>query len=234
MKKIGLIVFALAIIVGVVIANFISWGKAGSEAVFNFPLKIGKVRGSGRMATEVRELRGFSSVDVSSVFQVEITAQSEFHVEVEADDNLLQFIETEVRGSELHISLDKGVKSKNPLRVRIGVPNIERIEASGASKVFVSNLKNSKVEVDTSGASKIELSGETSQLIVDVSGASHINAAELKAVDAVVDASGASRVNVNVSGELRSEASGASNVNYAGNPTNVIKNTSGASSVSQR
>ena len=233
MKKIGLIVFALAVIVGVVIANFFSWGKATSE-VFNFQLNIGKEKGSGRMATEVRELRDFSSIDVSSIFQVEITSQSEFHVEVEADDNLLQYIQTEVRGGELHISLDKGVKSKNPLRVRIGAPNIDRIEASGASKVFVSNLNNSKVEVDTSGASKIELSGETSQLIVDVSGASHINAAELKAVNATVDASGASRVNLSVSGELRSEASGASNISYAGNPANVIKHTSGASSISQR
>ena len=233
MKKIGLIVFAAAIIVGVVIANLFSWGKATDE-VFNFQFKIGKEKGSGHMATEVRELRDFSSVDVSSVFQVEITAQSEFHVEVEADDNLLQYIETEVRNGELHISLDKGVKTSNPLRVRIGAPNIERLEASGATKVFISNLKNSKMEVDTSGASKIELSGETSQLIVDVSGASHINAAELKAVDAVVDASGASRVNVNVSGELNSEASGASNINYSGDPTNVIKRTSGASSISQR
>ena len=233
MKKIGLIVFAAAIIVGVVIANLFSWGKATGE-VFNFQFKIGKEKGSGRMATEVRELRDFSSVNVSSVFQVEITAQSEFHVEVEADDNLLQYIETDVRNGELHISLDKGVKTSNPMRVRIGVPNIERLEASGATKVFISNLKNSKMEVDTSGASKIELSGETSQLIVDVSGASKIDAAELKAIDAVVDASGASRVNVNVSGELNSEASGASNISYAGNPTNVIKRTSGASSVSQR
>ena len=233
MKKIGLIVFAAAIIVGVVIANLFSWGKATGE-VFNFQLNIGKEKGSGHMATEVRELRDFSSVDVSSVFQVEIIAQSEFHVEVEADDNLLQFIETEVRNGELHISLDKGVKTSNPLRVRIGVPNIERLEASGATKVFISNLKNSKIEVDTSGASKIELSGETGQLIVDVSGASHINATDLKAVDAVVDASGASRVNVNVSGELNSEASGASNINYTGDPTNVIKRTSGASSVSRK
>ena len=232
MKKIGLIVFAAAIIVGVVIANFVSWGKATGEA-FNFPLKIGREKGSGRMATEVRELRDFSSVDVSSVFHVEITAQSKFHVEVEADDNLLQYIETEIRNGELHISLDKGVKSKNPLRVRIGAPDIDRIEASGASKVFLSNLKNSGLVIDTSGASKIELSGETGDLTVDVSGASHINAAELKSVNATVDASGASRVNVNVSGELKSEASGASSINYSGTPTNVIKNTSGASSVRQ-
>ena len=51
MKKIGLIIFATAIIVGVVIANLFSWGKATGE-VFNFDFKIGKEKGSGRMATD--------------------------------------------------------------------------------------------------------------------------------------------------------------------------------------
>lgn len=233
MKKIGLIVFAVALIVGVVIANFFSWGRA-TEKVFNFSFKIGAEKGSGHMAAEVRDLRDFNSLDVNSVFQVEVTAQNDFHVEVEADDNLLPFIKTEVRNGELQISLEKKVKTSNPLRVRIGMPNVERLEASGASKVNLANLKNTELTLDTSGASRIEVSGETGELTVDVSGATQVNAADLKAVNANVDASGASRVSVNVSGELRSEASGASNISYSGSPSNVYKRTSGASSVTQR
>lgn len=233
MKKIGLIVFIAAAVVGVVVANFFSWGRA-TEKVFNFSVKIGGEKGSGRMAAEVRDLRDFQSIDVSSVFEVEVTAQSDFHVEVEADDNLLQYIKTEVRGGELQISLDKKVKTGNPLRIRIGMPNVERLEASGASKVNIANLKNSEFTVDTSGASRIEVSGETAYLTVDVSGATQVNAAELRAGNANIDASGASRVSVNVTGELRSEASGASNISYLGTPANIYKRTSGASSVSPR
>ena len=233
MKKIGLIVFILALIVGVVVANFFSWGKATGE-VFDFSFKVGREKGSGRMVAEVRDLRDFTSIDVSSVFEVEVTAQSDFHVEVEADDNLLQHIRTEVRNGELRIELDKGVKSSNPLRVRISVPTIGRVEASGASKVRVNEVKSPQFEVDTNGSSRIELSGETGELIIDVSGASNVNAADLKAVNALVDASGASRVSVNVTGELRSEASGASSISYSGTPASVQKKTSGASSVTRR
>ena len=95
---------------------------------------------------------------------------------MEADDNLLRFIKTEVSGERLEISMDKRVKTSNPIRVRIFAPNIDGIEASGASKVNLINVKNTELSVDTSGASKINVSGETGNLIVDVSGASQIDA----------------------------------------------------------
>lgn len=232
MKKIGLIVFAIAVLIGVTFASFFSWGKATGE-IFNFSLKIGKEKGSGRMATEARTVSEFTQIDVGSVFQVEVTAQGEYSVEVEADDNLLQFIKTEVRGGRLEISLDKRVKTSNPMRIRITAPNIDRIEASGASKVNLSNLKNSELTVDTSGASKINVSGETAKLDIDVSGASKIDAGSLLTLTANIDASGASHVNVNVANELVADASGASRITYTGSAT-VSKSTSGASSVSQK
>lgn len=233
MKKIGLIIFAAALIIGVVFANFTSWGKASGK-VFNFNVKFGAERGSGNLKSEMRDVRDFNSVDVGGVFQVEITAQKDFSVEVEADDNLLQYIKTEVRGGRLQISMDKRVKTSNPLRVRISAPNIEKVEASGVANVTLVNLKNSDFTADTSGASKLKVTGETENLNVEMSGATEINAEDLRSVNANVDGSGASRVNLNVSGELRSDASGASRIEYSGTPSNVYKKTSGAASVSQK
>jgi hypothetical protein len=56
----------------------------------------------------------------------------------------------------------------------------------------------------------------------------------LKVANAAVDVSGASHVTVNATEEIKAEASGASKVSYVGEPKNVIKNTSGASSVKQK
>ena len=232
MKKIGFIVFVVAIVIGVAVASIFSWGKA-TESVVNFKVGFGAERGSGNMASEVREVGDFSKIDVSHVFNVEVTAQSEYGLEVEADDNLLQFIKTEVRGDTLYIELDQRVKTSNPMRIRVSAPNVDRVEASGASKVNVSNLKNGELAIDTSGASKINLSGETGSLTVDVSGASQIEAGELSTMIANVDASGASYVNVNVAKSLTADASGASRITYTG-PAHVSKSTSGASSVSQK
>ena len=232
MKKIGFIVFAVAVVIGVTVASLFSWGKA-TENIVNFKVGFGAEKGSGNVASEKREVGEFSKIDVSHVFQVEVIAQSEYAVEVEADDNLLQFIKTEVRGGTLHIDLDQRVKTRNGMRVRVSAPNIDRVQASGASRVDVSNLRNGEFAVDTSGASKITAAGQTGNLIVDVSGASQLDLSGLSAATANIDASGASKVNVNVANELIADASGASRITYAGSPK-VSKSTSGASSVSQR
>lgn len=229
MKKFGFIIFIVAIVVGVIVANLFSFGRA-SGSIFQFSLGSG-VKGSGVMASEIRDAKGFKSIDVGGVFQVEIRSGSDFEVEVEADDNLLQYVKTEVSGDELKITTECRIKSSQPLRVRVTAPNIENIDASGASNVTFVDVKNSSLSIDTSGASKVKLAGQTSSLTIDVSGASGIDAQELKAENATVDASGASSVRVFVSNRLVSHASGASKIGYSGNPTSIEKTSSGASKI---
>lgn len=233
MKKIGFIVFILALIGGSVVAGIFNWGKTSGK-FFNFELKIGGVRGNGNIQSETRDIRGFKSVDVSGVFQVEIVAQKDFGVQVEADENLLQYITTEVDGGVLVITTSKGIKSSNGLKVRISTPDVENLEVSGAAKVSVADLKNSFVRINASGASKVALAGETDKLTVDVSGASNIDAENLKTRAATVDASGASKVAVSATESVRGDASGASRITYTGGATDVVKKTTGVSSISEK
>lgn len=233
MKKIGFIVFLFALIGGLVAANSTSFGKIGGN-FFNFSLKVGSEKGSGRMASKVREISDFHGVDVGGVFHVEITSGKGYAVEIEADDNLLPLITTEVKRGVLRIKTERKLSSENPMRVRISAPDIDSLDVSGAAKVTVADLKNERIAVDSSGAAKIKLTGETTNLTVDVSGATQVEADALIAGNANVEASGASQVDVNVSGELRTDASGASKISYSGNPANVVTKKSGASSVYQK
>ena len=185
-------------------------------------------------ATESRNVSEFKGINVGGVFQVEVTAGKDYGVVVEADDNLLQYVKTEVSGGVLKSSSTERLKSSTPMRIRVSAPDIESIGASGACKISVADVKSSELRVDTSGASKVNLAGETSSVTIDVSGASNIDAANLKAENATVKASGASKVEVFVTGKLTSGASGASKISYSGNPTSVTKDTSGAGKVSQK
>jgi hypothetical protein len=233
MKKVGIIIFVTALAIGIIVSNVFPFGKANYK-FFNFSIGWGGVKGSGNAATEKREIAGFKGVDASGVFQVEVVAGSEFAVEVNADDNLLPMIKTEVRGGVLHLETSERISPNSPLLVRIAAPDIERLEASGASKISLTGVKNSSLNVGSSGASKITVEGSTGTLTVDVSGASKIDAASLLAENASVDASGASNVSVNASNEVRAEASGACKINYAPGAKNVIKKTSGASKVQEK
>lgn len=230
MKKIGIIVFIVTLAIGVVIAGVFSFGKAAGN-LFSFNIGFGGVKGSGNIQTEKRTVSDFQAIDVGGVFIVEVTAQKDFSVEVEADDNLLPLIKTELDGETLHIETEKKLSSRNPIRIKISAPDINKLELSGASKVSILNVDNDSLRIDSSGASKISLEGKTKTLIVDMSGASKLTADNLTAGNVSVDASGASCATVSVLDELKIDLSGASKVVYFGNPSHLEKKTSGASSV---
>jgi Putative auto-transporter adhesin, head GIN domain len=231
MKKVKIAIFIVALIIGLAFAKVF-----GAVLGFGFPTVsiFSGVKGSGIIKTEKREVTGFKQIDVSGAIEVEINAQNDFSVNVETDDNLLEYVKTEVSGETLKI-YTKGISfRRSKVKVFISMPELTGTEVSGASKVNAQNIKTEKFTLDVSGASKIELSGEANNLTIDSSGASKINAENLKVANANVDVSGASHITVNATEEVRAEASGASKVNYVGEPKNVIKDVSGASKVSQK
>lgn len=229
MKKLGIIIFVLALIAGIFFAGVVSYGTNLGN-LFSFSCFNG-ISGSGNVLTEQRNVGEFKSVDVSGAFKVEITAQKDFSVEVEADDNILPLVKTEVADGVLKIEREGNSWKSGTVTIRISAPNIENLEVSGASKVSMTDLNNDFLNLDVSGASKINLGGKTNRLKMDLSGASKIDAENLTAENVSVKASGASKINVFASDELNADLSGATKLNYSGDPQNVVEKTSGASSI---
>jgi len=232
MKKIGFLIFGACLVVGLVCANFFSFGKTSAK-FFNFEMNFGGVKGSGNVATDSRAVGEFHGIQVGGVYQLEITAGKEYSVEVTADDNILPLIRTDVSGGVLKISSAERISPKSTMKIKVTAPDIDSLDVSGVANVTLSGVKNTGLSIDSSGASKIRVEGTTSKLTVDVSGATSIDADGLTAENATVGASGASSVTVNVTGNLKSNASGASKIRYTGG-ANVESKTSGAGSVSQK
>jgi hypothetical protein len=92
-------------------------------------------------------------------------------------------------------------------------------------------MQSGDLAVDVSGGATLELSGTGNDLRATASGASTAALGGFAVSNANVEASGASRIAVNASGTLDAKASGASTVQYAGNPTLGRIDESGASAV---
>jgi hypothetical protein len=193
-----------------------------------------QVVGSGVIKTEKRTVPAFTAVDASGAFEIDIVCQKETSLELEGDDNLLPLVKTEVRGGTLYLKPEKSFSVKKALRVRIAAPNIESLSSSGASSFNVSDVKNEKLKIDTSGASNINLSGETKTLDMDMSGASKVNTEDLHAARVTISMSGAGKANVYASEELNAKVSGAGSVTYSGDPKVVHPEVSGVGSVSKK
>jgi hypothetical protein len=106
-------------------------------------------------------------------------------------------------------------------------------QLTGASD-YKGEISANSIDIDGSGASSIELIGRVDDLAIEVSGASSAKLYNLTAKGAILRASGASNIGVTVTEILRASSSGASDINYKGNPTVKESNTSGASSIRRR
>jgi hypothetical protein len=106
-------------------------------------------------------------------------------------------------------------------------------QLTGASD-YKGEVTANSIDIDGSGASSIELIGKVDDLAIEVSGASDAKLYNLTTKGAILRASGASNIGVTVTEILRASSSGASDINYKGNPTVKESNTSGASSIRRR
>jgi len=225
MKKVDLIVFAAASLIGLTFANGCGFGGLND---------IGGVQGSGAVKSEQRSVSGFSKVDAGGALNIELAAQKDFSVVIEADDNLLQYIKTEVSGDTLKIYTEGKISMQKKASVKISMPEVKALNISGASTASISNVKADALNLNASGASKITIDGEANDLTVEASGASGINAEALKVVNADVEASGASSATISAANEVKADASGASSIYYTGEPKNVMPKSSGASSIKKK
>ena len=233
MKKIGILLFLAALIIGVAISGAFSFGP-GPRDIFDLASLFKGEVGSGHIETSKRDVADFNKLKVGGVFDVEVSRGDKYSVEVIADDNLLPFIRTEVDGDTLSIYSDAKISKSSQLRVVITAPDIRKVKATGASKVLLKDVSNEELALNASGASKITASGSTALLTIDVSGASKVLGSDLASKQATVETSGASSADIKVSDSLNAHASGASHIRYVGSPGTLDVDRSGAATVSQQ
>jgi hypothetical protein len=191
------------------------------------------IAGSGKLQKQKRDVGSFNSISTEGAFDLEIVCQKPQSLEIEGDDNVLPLVSTEVSNNVLHIKNLRGYSVSEPITLRISVPDLEGISASGAGKIEVSGVKNEKFVIDASGAPTIKAAGETKVLNVDASGAGKIDTHKLRAARVVVESKGVSKVEVYAAEQLDVTVSGPSNVIYEGDAV-VNKTVNGPGSVEKK
>jgi hypothetical protein len=213
------------------------------------------VTGSGNIVTEARQVSGFVRVVVSGVGDAVLVQGAEEGVVVEADDNLMQYVRTEVRDGTLYLDTRAGggpvsLRPTKTIRYTVTLKSLEGITVSGAGDVTADALETGKLDiavsgagdvsigslkaealaVAVSGAGNIEVSGEVGAQVIAISGAGDYLAGDLMSASAAVAISGAGDATVWATGTLDARVSGVGSVSYYGEPT-VTRSVSGVGSI---
>lgn len=199
------------------------------------PGTLTRVTGSGKVATESRNVSGFSSLVVNGAGKVSIDRTGTESLAVTTDDNLLQYIVTEVRGGKLYIEFKPNVvpEKMTDLSFKVTVKDLNAIELNGAVAVEGKNLEASQLSVSVNGAGATKLAGKVDQLNVSLSGTGAHNSENVECKRASVTNNGAGAAIVRVSEQLNATINGIGYIEYIGNPQ-VTKSVNGVGTVRQR
>lgn len=206
----------------------------GCGGVFKMKDVGGGIQGSGNVKSETRALSGFKKIKAGSAVVLNVTVGKEFGVVIEADDNLLGHVTTEVSGDSLVIGTRDSISAKSDIKATVTLPELVGLNISGASNATVVSAAGESLDVVASGASKVKIEGRVKDLKSSASGASNVNAESLTVENTEAEASGASTITVNASGKADLNASGASTVVYAGEPKELKQDSSGASTIRKK
>jgi hypothetical protein len=199
--------------------------------------------------------------DVTGVREVELTGFGNLHVEIgereglriEADDNLLRYIETEVRGERLIIGHRRGLglRPRQPIEYYLTVRALDLVKVSGVGNVSLPEVEAGRFNIEIKGAGNVEMeelraealtvridgagnlqmgSGEVNEQDVSISGAGDYRAQDLDSDSAQVHLSGLGSATLAVREQLDVHITGAGSVRYRGRPT-VEKHITGVGNV---
>lgn len=214
-----------------------------------------KIAGSGKMKKETRSASNYTAIASSGSWDVMIAYGESNTIEVEGDDNLLDYIETKVENGKLNIKTTKSVnlRSKNRITIYVSLKKLTGISLSGSGDIIgVGNFSNdgktdfkisgsgsikvsydkiNTVEVAISGSGNIGLIGSASNVNIKISGSGNADCSALICKGATANISGSGNIKLYSNKSIDASISGSGNVQYKGSASDIKKHISGSGKV---
>jgi hypothetical protein len=182
------------------------------------PAAAQTVRGSGVAKTETRALAPFDQVDVAGAFEVKLVDGPTHKITVEADDNLLDAVSSDVIENQLRISSLRSFVSRSAMKVTVESPQHRGLTVSGNAHVIAPALRGPSFSLSGSGASTAKLGGTMEFLKISLAGSGKIDALDLVAEKVEVEVLGSGTAEVHAVKTLTLMVIGSGTVRYRGDP----------------
>jgi len=200
-------------------------------------------------------VKNFHGVDITIACELYVRQGDDESLRIEADKDIFDKLQAEVRDSILYLESDKERNYKDwDVEVYLTVKSLKSIDVGGAVKLRTNGtITGEKLELNISGAADLdmridvdklmadfsgavnaELEGRARYVVMDMSGASRVDADDLITDAFYLDFSGFGKADVYAEKVLKVDMSGMGVVKYGGNPSKVKTNSSGLGIIKPR
>lgn len=197
-----------------------------------------EIKGSGKPGTETRSLANFTKIRLEGAMDVYVTQGASESARIEADDNLLKYITTDVSNNELEISSTESLESDNPIKVYVTVKSLTALNLEGSGTMVTqtpfnsrefgasiagsgdinANITAEKLNASIAGSGNVILKGSANLASVSVAGSGDVKGYDLVAKTASVDIAGSGDCEVNATEQLTGNIMGSGSIYYHGDP----------------
>lgn len=209
------------------------------------------VKGVGEVVKKSLTVEALHGIALEGSMDVVLTQGAVQSVEVEAQANLIELLETDVKNGIWTIETKDGFTTNKPFIVHITVPMIDEVSVDGSGDVTCNgtfrsedmrlaiagsgnitlNFESKEASAAIAGSGDMTLTGTCTKLSVAVAGSGDVNARALKAADASVDIAGSGDVTLDASQSLEASIAGSGDVSYKGSPAHISRNVMGSGEV---
>ncbi len=212
------------------------------------------VNGSGPVKTESRTETNFHTIDLDLNGDVEVRVADQFSITVQAQENLLPLLKTEVKDGSLHIYFSERVSHSENVKIMVSGPAFDNLSVSGSGAITVVNMLQAdrlnlsiagsgdvkipqgtigSLECSIAGSGGIELGGTANASEVHISGSGDVDAKQMTINDLRADISGSGSVTAHVVQVLKGSISGSGDIFYSGEPS-VERSISGSGTIQKQ
>lgn len=215
-----------------------------------------KIKGNGNVVTVTRTTSNYDGIGVGGSFDVILVKGKEGNIKIEGEENIIPYIETEVRSGTLKIKYQKNVniRTTRKLTVTVTYEDINSISLGGSGNISsegtlkTDDLKASlggsgnitlavnadEVTANIGGSGNIRLAGNSSDLTCSIAGSGSIKAYELETdnLNATIAGSGSIRTTVNK--KIKAKVVGSGSIYYKGDPSKIDTKSVGSGDVIDR
>lgn len=197
--------------------------------------------GSGNVVAEDRPVAGvFRAIVLANNGDLTVVQGPERSIRVEAEDNLLPYLTTEIASGTLTLATERGMllQPREPIRYTVTLPDVERLEIAGSGNISSEQIAGEElaleiggsgdlllealtarhVEATINGSGSITVAGDVQEQEIGINGSGDYEAGELVSENATVIITGAGTVTVWTAGRLTAIINGSGDVIYYGNP----------------
>ena len=211
------------------------------------------VQGNDNLKSEDRDVSATSRIESAGSFDVTIVQGAPFAVKVEADENLLPYIVTEIRDGRLSIHPREHYNLRSSHRIRVTITTNKLTEAiiagsgningegkftggddltlkiAGSGSIML-NVNTPEITSKIAGSGDIELTGETKSANIEIAGDGNYKAENLMTETTEIHIAGSGDTRVFAENKLEIHIAGSGSVYYRGNAT-IEKHVAGSGDI---